>query len=378
MRSTRSGTKADRLAGRLADDIAAGRYAPGSMLPTDGQLAARYEVSRPTARKALDRLIAAGALTRIPQRGVLVPPASPQTGPASTASRSAETTTCLTIAAAWACRPIYSTNQCLNGMREYGRTHGLDFRNYHSATGHGPVLEVLEHIEDHPVDGVILYPFGDENYVAALEKLLDKRFPLVSFRPIGDIPLNVVMADDGGGAYEATHHLIERHHRPVHYICEPADAEICTERLLGYRSAMADAGFGDLVEQHLWRIDIPDHEPAFWGSERGWLPGLGAARRALEQISTPASFFCVNDYAARGLYQAAAEKGYRVGEDLAVVGFDGLPMAKLMTPPLTTISVDTKEIGFEAAKLLHHVLTNPGQPSVRIHLPAELTVRDSS
>jgi DNA-binding LacI/PurR family transcriptional regulator len=108
------------------------------------------------------------------------------------------------------------------------------------------------------------------------------------------------------------------------------------------------------------------------------LPGFLLAQRFIAQAEFPVSVVCSNDNTARGLYEAAAKAGLKIGTDIPVASFDDLPMAKLMTPALTTIHQPRNQIGYEAAKLLHRLILKKDKPPQHIHLPVELIVRESA
>ena len=97
----------------------------------------------------------------------------------------------------------------------------------------------------------------------------------------------------------------------------------------------------------------------------------------LNHMKFPASVFCVDDYTANRLYRAAHDAGLQIGSDLMVVGFDDLPFARRLTPPLATIRVDSRKLGFLAAKLLHRAVINSFSSPVHMKVPAEFIERKS-
>jgi LacI family transcriptional regulator len=88
--------------------------------------------------------------------------------------------------------------------------------------------------------------------------------------------------------------------------------------------------------------------------------------------------FCGNDNTARGAYQALAESGRSIPDDVAVCGFDDLEFASQLDPPLTTVRQGVGEIGHEAARTLLSLLENPERGPRRVLLPTELVVRRST
>jgi len=187
-----------------------------------------------------------------------------------------------------------------------------------------------------------------------------------------------VNVDNRHGGCLATDHLIRLGHRRIGYLTGPADHSDDQDRLAGYRQALAEAGIPFdpvLVVPGTGRAD---------GGERA-LPVL----RALQE--PPTAVFCYNDVTAIGLMHAARQAGLSVPENLAVVGFDDIPFALYIYPPLTTIAQPKLEMGRRAVEMMLGLVsggdradanppTSGGQFSVLsdIVLQGRLVVRESS
>jgi len=117
---------------------------------------------------------------------------------------------------------------------------------------------------------------------------------------------------------------------------------------------------------------------SYWPVDRKWLVGYEAARKLLARHTAPLSILSINNYIARGVYEAAGEMNLRIGEDICVASVDQLPMAKLLDPPLTTTRSPAFGVGYEAARLLFELIQSPKRPKVHIHLPIELIPRESA
>jgi DNA-binding LacI/PurR family transcriptional regulator len=338
----------------------------GQRLPAISSLVKEYQVDYRTIRSALLLLEQDGVIACEQRKGAVVI----QGG--STARK-------LSLAVVWASPVDYSMMKFREGMQEYAEANGIVFRNYSSPQGHEGALEVLEKIEDYSVDGVILLPFFTNEYIAAIKKLSEKQFPMVLLRGVPDLPANVVCADDGSAIYEATHYLIEKYHRPAYLVIPNLGLEDLQARYDGYVRAMSDAGYDNNIEQYVSWIEVNDRDPKYWPVDKKWMPGFFAAQRLLDRnIPFPASVVCSSDYTARGVYEAAAKRKLVIGRDVMVASQSDLPMAGLMDPGLTTVKTGFKEIGFEAAKLLHDIITGKVTQPVHIHVPGKLIVRESA
>jgi DNA-binding LacI/PurR family transcriptional regulator len=177
-----------------------------------------------------------------------------------------------------------------------------------------------------------------------------------------------VIVDNRHGGHLATGHLLQQGHRRIAYVTGPAGHSDNLERLAGYHQALAEAGMAldpAVVVQGTGRVG---------GGERAW-----SVLRALDEPPTAA--FCYNDVTAMGLLHATRQAGKSVPEDLAVVGFDDIPFARYVHPPLTTVAQPKPEMGKRAMEMVMSLMANggPGTGQVsNIVVQGQLIVRESS
>ena len=152
--------------------------------------------------------------------------------------------------------------------------------------------------------------------------------------------------DNHAGAFAITEHLIASGRRRVAFVSGPADNADAGERLRGYRAAMRRAGLDEAV------IDGDFSEQA----------GRDAARRILAG-DRPDALFCANDMMAIGALEALKEAGVAVPQDIALAGFDDIPIARYVSPPLTTAAVPIAEIGRQALECCAAIIA--GRPTNR-------------
>lgn len=149
----------------------------------------------------------------------------------------------------------------------------------------------------------------------------------------------VLRVDDFTGGRAAVNHLICSGHRAIGLLAGPENSFGGRERVRGYQNALVDAG---LEGNPGWiKHCIPMVET-----------GQEAARALLTENPEISGLFCHNDLVAVGALTACTEMGINVPEDLAIVGYDDIMLASLVTPPLTTCRVPRYELGIEAARLL--------------------------
>ncbi|VTN12854.1 Ribose operon repressor [Raoultella terrigena] len=106
--------------------------------------------------------------------------------------------------------------------------------------------------------------------------------------------------------------------------------------------------------------------------------GFSAMQELLTLSERPQAVFVGNDAMAFGAYQSLYQAGLRIPQDMALVGYDDIELARYMTPPLTTIHQPKDELGELAIDVLIHRMADPGQQQQRVQLTPELIVRGSA
>jgi diguanylate cyclase (GGDEF)-like protein/PAS domain S-box-containing protein len=215
---------------------------------------------------------------------------------------------------------------------------------------------------DH-LDGVISIATGTQGRY--LEELLDRDIPVVvASDVIVGLRVPSAVADNAGGITAAVDHLVAHGHTRIGFAANLVQSDM-RERHAGYRSALAAHG---LEARDEWFFDAPDN---------GELGGAAVARRLLETEPPVSALVCATDRNAIGCIDALAERGVRVPDDLAIVGFDGIDAGAYSTPPLTTVGQRFDGIGAAAARLL--LARIAGEPVAdRPHpVPADLVIRES-
>ncbi|MEV0219590.1 LacI family DNA-binding transcriptional regulator [Streptomyces sp. NPDC050704] len=171
-----------------------------------------------------------------------------------------------------------------------------------------------------------------------------------------------VTADNQAGARMAIEHLLELGHATVWHIAGPIGWLSADRRVEAWRATLEAAG-----------AEVP--EPLFgdWSADSGYELG-----RRLARLPDVTAVFASNDQMALGVLRALYEAGRRVPDDVSVVGYDDIPEATHLLPPLTTVRTDFSEIGVRALRLLLSQLDGPSDPPVDRVVPVELIVRRST
>lgn len=183
--------------------------------------------------------------------------------------------------------------------------------------------------------------------------------------PRGDAA-DCLTIDNYAGSKAMVGHFIALGHKHIAIIKGAARNYDAAERMRGYRSALRQAGIP--VEQSL------SVEGGF--TESG---GYAAALELLKVTPPPTAIFAANDSMAIGALSALRESGMRVPEDVAIAGFDDIPLARYMDPPLSTVRVPTYELGARAVELLlHGVEHKNGHLRRRERVSTEIVIRRST
>ena len=214
------------------------------------------------------------------------------------------------------------------------------------------------------VDGLIVMSPDLDPDVLAVN--LPDRLSVVLMNCVMDDPaydsLNI---DNHGGAYALTGHLLSLGHTRIGVVTGPDRNHDARERLRGFRDAMRDGG---------GRV-LPGDEVAGDFSESA---GYAGACRLAESADRPTAIFALNDAMAIGALGGLRDAGVRVPEDVAVAGFDDIPIARYVSPPLTTVRVSISRLGECAAeRLFRSIESAERHQPVQEVLPTELVVRRS-
>lgn len=167
------------------------------------------------------------------------------------------------------------------------------------------------------------------------------------------------------GGDMATQYLIDKGYTRIACITGPLDKTPARLRLEGYREAMIRAG---LTIREGYEIES-DFE--FGG-------GFEAMQSLLAMNARPQAVFIGNDAMAVGAYQALYQAGLKIPEDMAIVGYDDIELARYMTPPLTTIHQPKDELGELAIDVLIHRMAEPDLQQQRLQLTPILMTRGSA
>ncbi len=214
------------------------------------------------------------------------------------------------------------------------------------------------------VDGLIVFSCPPTE--REVQRLLNSNTPTVLIDAYNS-HLNCIYIDNELGGYRATKHLIGQGHRKIGYLGDPLNDPIgffvSQHRFNGYRKALEEAGI---------TFNPNYHREGPHSMESGRQMALDM----LNQPDPPTAMFAFSDTIAFGVLEAAKELKLRVPNDLAVIGFDDIELARLYG--LSTMRQQLYQTGVMGAELLLNIISNPNQEKLQVQLSIELVPRHST
>jgi DNA-binding LacI/PurR family transcriptional regulator len=216
------------------------------------------------------------------------------------------------------------------------------------------------------VDGVVYLTGSNESQSSLLK--LESLGPVVLVDervPGADLP--AIVADGRRGARDVAAHVVALGHERFTCIAGPTALWTAEQRLSGYREALALGG----IDPDGMQILVGDYHMN---------SGFQLAEKALDvpERLRPTALLCANDMMAIGALEYCRAANLKVPEDVSIVGFDDVPMSRLLTPRLTTVRQPAYEMGMGAAELLMDLIRGQSTIEMPKPYPVEIKVRESA
>jgi DNA-binding LacI/PurR family transcriptional regulator len=269
----------------------------------------------------------------------------------------------------------YST-ELANAVREglLARGYGLFICiSEHSAKED---ITALESLIDHNVDGIIVATRSNKEGDKELKRIVERGMSVVVVgRVFHHDSVDFVSADNLTGGFEATRHLIDLGHRRIGFIGAELSYKTNLRRLQGYLNAL-NAHEIEVDERLVTGRKEAISEVPGYSTEKMGYEGM---KRLLSLPEPPTAIFARNDFTAVGAMTAIKEAGLSIPKDIAIVGFDDIPLAVHTSPPLTTIRQPMRLQGQLAAELLLERITgDEHKKRTERVLTCELIIREST
>lgn len=221
---------------------------------------------------------------------------------------------------------------------------------------------ILNRLRQNPVDGLLLLSLDDS---ALIEEIRRMGIPMVMLnvdRP--DATEDLFLPDNYQGACLAMRYLLAHGHERIMHITQLTRRTI-QRRTEAYRDVLAEAGIR-YDPRRVIELEINAEETYRVMKQR-------LAQGELDGTAV----FCANDLSAMGFMRAAQEIGLRIPRDISVIGFDDISSSAFLSPPLTTLRIETGELASLALRRLIDRVAEPGLTPIRVSLACELVERQS-
>ena len=222
----------------------------------------------------------------------------------------------------------------------------------------------VEALQAEAIAGMIFTPSGTD--LLFYQEMNEAGMPLVAVsRQPASLKVDSVVVANREGSRQAVAYLAQLGHRRIAMISGPASVSTAKERLRGYEQALRAAGIGGSREL----VQYADFRQA---------GGYRAMQNLLALSDRPTAVFAGSNLMTLGALQAIHEAGLRIPDEIAIIGFDDMPWAVSLQPPLTVVAQPAFDVGVAAARLLLERIARPSTVPKQITLDTRLILRASS
>ena len=254
----------------------------------------------------------------------------------------------------------------ISGMEKMAENHNMHIVICQSDESYEREKDLVDELIKMGVSGLIVSLASKTKDFDHFFKLQKRNIPLVLFnRQCDEVSCDKVVIDNFKASYDATEHLIATGCENIAYIGGPKALQISNTRLLGYTKALIDAN-----------VTVDDKLIEYCNFTKE--SNLSAARKLLYAPIPPDAILAFSDQIAVAAMVAAKERGLRIPEDLAVVGFNNEPVNELLEPSLTSIDQPAFKMGYESVKLIFERIQDESKGITQTVLKSDLIIRNST
>lgn len=252
--------------------------------------------------------------------------------------------------------------QIMAGMYNFANSINFEIIIFSTSSAHQKETTYTQFCYGHDIGGAILLGIQiDDPY---FKEIINSDIPvvLIDIDGYGE-KVSSVLIDNTEASREAVEHLLKNNHKNIAMLTGRPNAEVSITRQSGYEKALIDANI--------------DFNPNY--VKCGYFLELNAyieTKKLIENHPEVTAIFCASDMMACGAYRAIRETGKTIPTDISVIGFDDNPLAKYLSPSLTTVRQDFYNKGYKAAEILHKMIKEEVQ-NLRVVQEHTLVLRES-
>ncbi|MDN5204965.1 LacI family DNA-binding transcriptional regulator [Fulvivirgaceae bacterium BMA10] len=257
----------------------------------------------------------------------------------------------------------------ISGIQDILNASGYNIIMCQSNESYREEIKIIENLSSVRVDGFLIAPSSKTRKLDHFVKLKNSGVPIVIFdRDCQGLDVDKVLLDDYDGAFQAVDYLVKSGCKKVAHLGGSLSLSTSIHRRQGYIDALKSNNLS-VRDDHIF------HTKGFKHSD-----GIRAAKSLLKLKDPPDAIFAVNDRIAIAAMYVAKMYGFKIPEDISIIGFDDEPHSSYFTPSLSTVRQPAYSIGLLSARILLQNLSNPhDSPGFRREIfRPELIIRDSS
>lgn len=253
-------------------------------------------------------------------------------------------------------------SEIIRGMQVAASEYGYDILMSTSNSTYSIEMRLLNMVFNRTVDAAIL--LGSQLDVKTLTELNEKHYIALCCERIEGANVLTITVDDVGGAHEAVSKMIEYGHKRIGMVSTAVNSISSIDREKGYRQALEENGI-EFREEYIYRgtYDLFHGELAF--------------DRFMSMEEPPTAVFCVSDLLAVSFVKKALSNGYSIPDDIAICGFDNVPLSSMYTPGITTVEQPCYDLGRTVINELMNNINNNIKSNKQIKLPYKYIERES-
>ncbi len=368
----------EQIVDYLRNKIVNKEYETDEKLPTELELANKFGVSRITSKRALEELKQQGLIYRVRGSGSFVAQMDDvRNTQLNIPYQKSNANKVIALVVPLGNIGSGSIKDAIDGIVR-GVSEVLNRKGYYLSihSEHRDVSkekDTISKLYQDQVEGIIYYPISDRENLELLNTLNLEEYPIITIdKYFENIPISYVVTDNARGGYNATKYLIDLGHKNIAYVSDVTieSASSVRQRYFGYCKALKESGIpinNELVKVGYKKVET---KPVYTKSLYEKIIQEFVGKKVTGIVA-------VNDTVASFFMRAAIDLKIKVPEDISIIGFDNMELAKYLHIPLTTISQDFYEMGRIASRLLIDRIESGKHNYSEIMLPAELIIRNS-
>ena len=254
--------------------------------------------------------------------------------------------------------------EVIRGIGDFCNKEGYSLSLTTGETEEAIYEDVVKMVQGRRVDGmIVLYSKKDDKVVPYL---IGQNFPFVLIgKPSTDANgITFIDNDNVQASKELTEFLIDLGHRDIAFLGGSPEFEVVQDRLSGYKQAMERAGL-PVSQEHIRLISL------------NRMDGIQAIEQLLNIPKKPTAFLVMDLLLGVLLLGVLAEKNVKVPEDISIVCFNHSEFIEFLSTPLTAVDIHTYQLGYEAAKCVFDLISNPKMMEKSVRIPTKIIERES-